>query len=784
MAQQSWETSPSRPVVLPPVAAPAAPVPFWGSVTANFEDQRDTRRRNARYEATDSELWDRHRDLERRLGRRLPLSRSLAGVGAQEGQSLLDRLTFDPEAINAAILGRPGLVEDDAYEAMVEAERAKDPARLDGVESREALTARLTARFNASRQRATEASQGLGGAVGAFVGGTAGTFTDPAQAAVTLATGGLGAGRSLLTRMGAQALAGAGTEALDVGQRGLDAERFGGPAYTAGEALSDIGLSAAGSAAFEPLGDALKLGWRAARGALPSADPAQRGLADAVDRLFEDEAAIGEAADFDAARAALARGEPLPPVEMERSLDDLFAEGAAGSGRVSQPEFLPEGPAGPGRLLQPEPAGALQAADYMGRTIHAGRFDPLTIDVDAARFQYKAEGDAEGVTGRLRGVERWDATASGKAILFEDMDGRRIVADGHQRRGLARRLAEQGWEDAQLDGYLFRAADGWTAREVRIVAALKNIREGSGQIMDAAKLFREAPGALRDRSLPVTGDFIAQARQLASLSDEGFRAVVNGVIPERYAAIIGEQAAGRPELHGDLVELVRRAEPKSAEGARAMVQEGLLDDFIKTEGMQLDLFGGLPRESTVIARGRIREAVMWALRRDARLNAALVRHADAIETGGNVLARSANEQALAVDRAASELVSRLALRSGEMGEAFAAAAAAVTKGEASAGAAAKGLIARIRNAVAAGERLDELRAEVLTPDPPSAVARELAAGFDEPGGAGQRGQIADKPEDIDVEAEAESLGLFDDMPDTTSEDRALSVLKACAPGAS
>lgn len=792
MPPQSWETSPGRAVALPPVAAPAAPVPFWGSVTANFEDQRDTRRRNARYEATDSALWDRHRDLERRLGRRLPLSRSLAGVGAQDGQSLLDRLTFDPEAINAAILGRPGLLEDDAYEAMIEAERAKDPTKFDGVERREELAARLSARFNASRQRAAEASEGVAGMVGAFIGGTAGTFTDPAQAGVTLATGGLGAGRALLTRMGVQALAGAGTEALDVGQRGVDAARYGGPAYTAGEALADIGMSAAGSAAFEPLGDALKAGWRAARGAAAPADPGARGFTDAVDRLFEDEAAIGAAADFDGARAALARGEPPPAVEMERSLDDLFADGAAGPGSQMQPgslaDYLPEGLAGGGRRSQPGPMpgadGGLQAADYMGRTIHAGRFDPLTIDVDAARFQYKAEGDAEGVTGRLRGVERWDATASGKAILFEDMDGRRIVADGHQRRGLARRLAEQGWEDAMLDGYLFRAADGWTAREVRIVAALKNIREGSGQIMDAAKLFREAPGALRDRSLPVTGDFIAQARQLASLSDDGFRAVVNGVIPERYAAIIGEQAAGRPELHGDLVELIRRAEPKSAEGARAMVQEGLLDDFIKTEGMQLDLFGGLPRESTVIARGRIREAVMSALRRDARLNAALVRHADAIETGGNVLARSANEQALAVDRAASELVSRLALRSGEMGEAFAQAAAAVTKGEASAGAAAKGLVARIRAAVAAGERLDELRAEVLTPDAPGAVARELAAEFDQPGGAGQRGQIADKPEDVDVEAEAESLGLFDDIPDTTSEDRALSVLKACAPGAS
>ena len=173
---------------------------------------------------------------------------------------------------------------------------------------------------------------------------------------------------------------------------------------------------------------------------------------------------------------------------------------------------------------------------------------------------------------------------------------------------------------------------------------------------------------------------------------------------------------------------------------------------------------------------------MAGLRKDARLNAALVRNADAIETGGNVLARTANEQALAIDRAASELVSRLALRAGDMGEAFGMAASAVTKGETSASAAAKGLIQRIRAAVAAGERLDADREAQINPKAPSAAALAAAKAFDDPAGPGQRAQISDKPEDIDVEAEAAQNGLFDDIPETVSEDRALSVLRACAPG--
>lgn len=782
MPPQYWGVRQSQERDAPPVAI-EAPRPFWSVVEANYEDGWETRRRNARYEATDAALWERHRQLEARLGRRLPLSRSLAGVspGAADRDGLerfLDRI-IDPEAINAAILGRPGLLEDDAYEALIDAERTKNPGVLDGIESRSDLQARLAADFQATRDRANAgASQGFGGAVGAFVGQTGAVLSDPAQAGVIVATGGLGAGRSLLTRMAAQAAAGAGVEAQEIGGRGLDAERFGGPEYTAGEAALDVVFAGAGGAAFEPVTDVARFGLRQfSRQFAGADDPARRGVADAVDRLFEDEAVIGPAEDFDAARLALARGERPPPVEPDRDLDSLFSDP------------VPAGVTGPDRQMQPASGvlgtGAdptLTAAEYRGRAIYSGRFDPMAVEVDAARFQYKADGDAEGVTGRLRGVERWDATASGKAILFEDADGRIIVADGHQRRGLARRLAEQGWDDALLDGYLFRASDGWSAREVRVVAALKNIREGSGTALDAAKLFREAPQALNDRTLPISGDFMRQARDLSALSDGAFRAVVNRVIPENQAAVIGELAAGRPEIHEDLVELLRRGEPKSQDGARALVQEGLLDDFIASEGRQADLFGGLPRESTVIARGRIREAVLAGLRKDERLNAALVRNADAIESGGNVLARTENEQRLAIDRAAGELVSRLALRAGEMGEAFGEAARAVTVGETTPAKAAKGLIARIRAAVAAGEQLDEVRAQAVLAEPPSPAAREAVAEFAEPSGKGQVGQLTARPEDAEVDEWATSAGLFDDLPEATAEERALAALTPCAPG--
>lgn len=779
MPPQSWTLM--RDYEAPaPLKAPTAPVPFWDAVgrsaAASAEDQWRNRTGGWREHEWLDASWKRHREVERITGRRLRPSAELNGLEAgPEGDGWLAGLSRGVDnALNAPyrlLLGDPSI---DAYEAQIDALRAEFP-ELAAVPTRQDLWRRKDAELREVRSRAIAAGEaGAGGAIGGFIGGTGAALADPVNLAATVATGGVGAGRPLLMRMAAQAGVNTGIEVAQAPGRAIDAERYGGPEYTAAEAALDLTFAGPGGAAFEGLASGGKAAWRATASRLARSDePAERGLADQIERLLADETVLAQADDFDGARAALAKGEARPVVEPERDLDSLFA---------NQPEApVLRGVAG----SQPETAttapGALNSADYMGRTIWSGRFDPMTVEADAARFQYKGDGDADGVTGRLRGVERWDATASGKAILFEDTDGRIFVADGHQRRGLARRLVEQGWDDARLDGYLFRASDGWSAREVRVVAALKNIREGSGAIMDAAKLFREAPGALRDRSLPVTGEFIQQARQLASLSDAAFRAVANGVIPERYGAVLGEVAGDRPDLHGDLIDLIRRGEPGSADGARALIHEAMLDDFIASDGVQMDLFGGLPRESTVIARGRIREAVMRSLRKDERTFAALVKNADAVEAGGNVLARSDNEARLALDRAAQELVSRLSLRAGEIGEAFAEAAAAVTKGEATAAGAAKGLTQRIRNAVKAGELLELERKAVIDPDAPSPQAVKAAEAFDQPGGRGQADQIPPKPEDAELEAGA-SPGLFDDLPTDMPEERALNVLRACAPG--
>lgn len=762
---------PDEVLQVPEAAAPAQePVPFWDTVSRSWDDTQKNRTLGAREGAFDDAIWARHRDLEKRLGRKLPTP----PMGAADQPQTLFGFDVQNEALAADNAADPWSTVA-GYEAQVEKLRRERPDVMAGVLTRDQVRGNVDKRLNLVAAGAAQA--GGDHPFGAFLGSAGASVVDPTNLFVGVNTLGVGTGWSLLGRMGLQGGLWGAVAAAEAPLKADEAQAVGGPAYGLAEAGEDVAFAAIGGPIFEGVASGLGWGLKAlARRASPSiAEPALRGAiahGDAMDRAAS---FLGEqdGETFEAGLDALDRQAPPPRVEPDQELGGLFGD---------QPALDARAPGEGG------PVSVAAQAEYKGRPITAASFDPAATDVDPARFQYKADADRQGVTARLRGVEAWDATASGKVIVWQDEAGKLFIADGHQRRALALRMQEKGW-DARLDGYLFRSSDGWTARQVRTIAALKNIREGSGTILDAAKIFRDAPDAMRDRSLPITGDFMAQARGLARLDHEAFGAVVNKVIPERYGAIIGELAGDRPDLHAGLVKLIRDGEPSSADEAAALVQEGRLDDWIASEGETADMFGGLPPEATTISRAKVKAAIVRALRQDARVFGQLVRHADAIEAGGNALARNDNEAAAAVARSALEIVSRLALRSGQVGEAVAEAAARVRGGEAPA-VAARGLITRIKRSLRNGEALDGVRMADVDPPAPSEKATEDLKAFDDPAGEGPQAQAVAAPEDAAIEAAPKpdeddaAGGLFADIPDDAApHEAALQRLRPCAPGA-
>ena len=165
-----------------------------------------------------------------------------------------------------------------------------------------------------------------------------------------------------------------------------------------------------------------------------------------------------------AARMAEHAGQPVvPPEELQQAVGES-PRPAAPMESPRHPPLTPVAPAGGVGV----PTGATPVSS---RPPAAGEdtgdvvsLDPSTIKIDAARFQFKSGGDAQGVNQQLTGVKEWDNTANGVALVWEDLKGDRYVVDGHQRLALAQRLKAQG-QTPRIRAIILREKDGVTAED-------------------------------------------------------------------------------------------------------------------------------------------------------------------------------------------------------------------------------------------------------------------------------------------------------------------------------
>jgi hypothetical protein len=253
-----------------------------------------------------------------------------------------------------------------------------------------------------------------------------------------------------------------------------------------------------------------------------------------------------------------------------------------------------------------------------------------------------------------------------------------LIADGHQRLGLAKRLLADGSEaDIKLSGYLFREADGWKPGDVKALAAKKNLQEGSGTVLDAARMLRERPDII-DTSVPLAGGYMRTARNLAKLSDDGFDLAWAGHVPENQAAVIGELVhdAG---LHAGMIRELGRADLTSERQARLYVSQAVqLPHHVET---QLTLFGRETETRTLMAeRTQVLDTALKTLSSDAKVFASLSRESGLIEAAGNVLAKDANLSAAARAEQARSILQSLAMVRGPVSDALTDAARGLADG--------------------------------------------------------------------------------------------------------
>lgn len=330
-------------------------------------------------------------------------------------------------------------------------------------------------------------------------------------------------------------------------------------------------------------------------------------------------------------------------------------------------------------MLLRQEAAAMKIAGMDMSTITSRSFDPDEIDVDAQLMQFKGGGDEFGVTERLQGVTQWNPVLAGRAIVWEATDGRRLIADGHQRLGLAKRIrAQDPGQSVALDALVLREADGWDAESARVWAALKNVAEGSGTMVDAAKVMRSIGPDQAMLLLPPRSVLVRDAGGLSRLGDDAFGMVVNELVDPGHAAIVGRLAADPGEQKA-LVDLLAKLQPASLSQADSIVRQGIAAGF--TREQQFDMFGALDSTSSLfLDRARILERGIGELKKLRQVHSVAAKNAETLEKAGSQIDRKASEQETIDNATAIELVERLAFSAGPVKDIIDAAAAELAAG--------------------------------------------------------------------------------------------------------
>lgn len=534
-----------------------------------------------------------------------------------------------------------------------------------------------------------------GSGIVAFTGAAGGAFTDP-LVLMTLPFGlEAGAGKTVLGTMGRTALAegaiGAATEVPLQAQVYAYKQEIQSPWTLRDSAMNVLAAGAGGAVLGGTIAGGIEgtklflKNYRESKAAgkivpTPEMDAAEKILEEALPAMEANPLAepdLTEQLHLDALDTARAQANDGQPVDV--------------AGEVRHVEVHDPVAAVPGRS-----ADASQLLDI----------DPLSLKTDARLFQYKAGGDAEGVTGALKDVQTFDRRLAGVALVWERVDGQRFIVDGHQRVGLARRAIAAGQDPAEvrLNGFLLREAEGVTAVDARRIAAAKNMAEGTGSPLDAAKILRDVgpAGEAALPPLPPRSALVRQARGLAALGEEEFLQVVNGVVEERFGSIVGS-ATAEPKLQAAMIQVLKRAQPANEVQARAIV------DQVKTQGLETrtteDLFGEQSfSESLYLERAQVLDEALRQMRSDKAVFGGLVANQERITAGaGNQLDRAGN---LARQQEAADVATQISIRAnakGSLSDALQAAAAKLKAG-ASAASSARDFLKVARSEILQGAR--------------------------------------------------------------------------------
>lgn len=172
--------------------------------------------------------------------------------------------------------------------------------------------------------------------------------------------------------------------------------------------------------------------------------------------------------------------------------------------------------------------------------------DPDAIRVDAATYQFRSGSDAQGITDWDReNAREWDPVLDNAPLLLHQrLDGTITVADGHHRLNRAKlSKASRRWPE-KIAATVLREADGYTAEDVRVIAAYRNMARGCVDPIDGARVFKEAAsGRVHTEFLPqlqMDKGNLRLTYRLSGLSDAALDKTAECKVPAEMAAYVAD----------------------------------------------------------------------------------------------------------------------------------------------------------------------------------------------------------------------------------------------------
>jgi len=332
-------------------------------------------------------------------------------------------------------------------------------------------------------------------------------------------------------------------------------------------------------------------------------------------------------------------------------------------------------------------------------------FDPFEIEVDAKTFQFKEGGDEFGVTQKLQGTKKWNTQAAGTVTVFEGLDGKKFIADGHQRLGLAKRImTEDPSQNIKINAFVLREADGITKEYAMVNAAVINIIRGTGSDLDAAKLYRSNKNLVeRDFAdiIPPSSAMFRKAQDLSKLDADNWGMVINQVISSDFASIVGRVIPDDGKIQKAAINVLSRSNVSNNFQAEAIVRQVKANEM--DTSVQTSLFGDeVEVESLVIERSKILDEAKRIIRSEKSAFNTLIKNAQEFEKGGNQLNKAGNERKVVDDGTLLAMLMASADKKGEISNALTQ-AARIGKETKRYGSAARGYVDALRRGIEKGD---------------------------------------------------------------------------------